>query len=189
MGKLTKRELGSTLRSFSGVQFERFLEEFWERQGLQADRVGRKSDHIDIFIHTPREEAQTIGVQAMCWRNTVGRSELVDLGPATNDFDFVRVVTTSTFSDPARAYAHHKSNIDLWDKRRLCKKIVEANDLALVQQYADGVADWNCSEELAARLNNLGLDYTKREARAILPVNNRAQKIHNIEAEAFGQLR
>jgi restriction system protein len=105
----TSSDLIAKLRSMNGSEFERFVADAFRKMGYAVEVTGGVSDHgVDLLM---RKDDQLIAVQCKCWSGSVGEPVVRDFwGSLMNSgAQFGYIVTTSSFTDQALAFAQGKS--------------------------------------------------------------------------------
>lgn len=100
--------LGERLQSMSGADFEQFVATLFRKMGYVVEGAKNTGDHgVDLIM---RKENELTVVQCKRWNDAVGEpvirdffGSLMNMG-AHNGF----IVTTSSFTSQARAFAHGK---------------------------------------------------------------------------------
>jgi HJR/Mrr/RecB family endonuclease len=117
--KIPTTFLGKPIKRMTGLQFEQFLQWFFERQGYQVTRMKMSHDKgIDLLLRKP---GVLIAVQAKRRQKTCGLKcvQEVYAGLAYYKGTHALVITTSTFTKPAVEFAN-RLGVELWDWDRLC---------------------------------------------------------------------
>lgn len=106
----------------SGVEFENFLKDYFEKRGYLATTTKASGDQgIDVIIE---KNAVKTGIQAKCYSGTVGNSAIQEAvaGKKFYNCDKVMVITNNFFTDSAIALAK-VNDVVLWDRNILKEKL------------------------------------------------------------------
>lgn len=117
------------LLDVSPAQFEEMVAELYNLRGYQATRMGSIGDHgIDLLVTTPQGKKWV--VQCKRWRGWVGEPVVRDFYGAMQHekADWGVLVTTGTFSGPARIWAKGKA-LSLVDGKEFLHTWKQANNL------------------------------------------------------------
>jgi restriction system protein len=92
----------------SGVEFENWVADYFRKQGYAVEPTPVTGDHgIDLIL---RKDSAVFGVQCKRWSDAIGEPVLRDFYGSVSNGNFAGgfVVTTSSFTDPARLFAEGK---------------------------------------------------------------------------------
>ena len=101
-------DLAARLSVMSGVEFEDWVAEYFRNRGYAVEPTPATGDHgIDLIL---RKDSAVFGVQCKRWNDAIGEPVLRDFYGSVSNGSFVGgfVVTTSSFTDPARLFAEGK---------------------------------------------------------------------------------
>ena len=122
----TSSDLVAKLRNMNGSEFEQFVADTFRKMGYVVEVTGGVSDHgVDLLM---RKDDQLIAVQCKCWSGPVGEPVVRDFwGSLMNaGTQFGYIVTTSSFTDQAVAFAQDKP-IQLTDLDALVDLVVRGS--------------------------------------------------------------
>jgi len=122
-------DLVRILRAMPGVEFERFVADFFRRTGYTAELTASTGDHgIDIIL---RKLGRVIVVQCKQWDGAVGEPVLRDFygSMVASRADAGFVVTTSNFTSQAEAFVKDKP-IELFDVDAIIGLCLDSGKLA-----------------------------------------------------------
>ena len=123
LGKRTQANITiDDIDMMSGVEFESFLKDYFEKRGYLATTTKASGDQgIDVIIE---KNAVKTGVQAKCYSGTVGNSAIQEAvaGKKFYNCDKVMVITNNFFTDSAIALAK-ANDVVLWDRNILKEKL------------------------------------------------------------------
>lgn len=131
------------LRSLDPTEFERFIAELWERRGWETELTTSSGDGgIDVVATKNQPVPEKWLIQAKCYGNgnTVGAPEVREyhsLNRTNPDADLTLVVTTSSFTTPAKQTAS-SLDVKLVDGPQLSQIIEDADAGDLVIDYTSG---------------------------------------------------
>jgi HJR/Mrr/RecB family endonuclease len=106
----------------SGVQFERFLNDFFERRGFAVTRTPGSGDYgVDLVL---QQGGKRTAVQCKRWEGNVGVAAIQEVHAGKDYYKCgaAMVVTNARFSEQAQRMAERLS-IDLWDRKRLTAEL------------------------------------------------------------------
>lgn len=137
---LTRRKAKRVLQQFDDWEFEHFVADLWARQGWETE-VEQQSDDAGVDVRAVKTDPfdQKVLLQAKRYDsdNRVGGPEVQQyaaLKQQEPDTDYVIVVTTSEFTDPAYARAD-EMNVKLVDGTDLVDIIREYDAWDLFEKY------------------------------------------------------
>ena len=116
------RKEGKSLDGMTGVEFERYLAQWFRSQGYAVTLTPRSHDKGTDLLLT--KFGITIVVQAKRWKQKVRTTAIQEAATAqkVHRADKALVVITSTFTIPAEKLAKQVGVI-LWDRKQLLKKM------------------------------------------------------------------
>lgn len=116
----------------SGTMFERYLEQFFKRQGWQVKRTGGKSDYgADLILSSTTKK---VVIQVKRWKKNVGY-EAIQQAYTSKDFYGCAeawVVTNSDFTEQARDGAK-RLGVKLWDREVLIEQMANVNAVQTIK--------------------------------------------------------
>lgn len=137
---MSEDEILTRLQQLTGNEFEHFIADVWERQGMDAKVTAASGDRgIDIVAEksVPYPEKTLIQTKRYSEGTTV-TSEEIQQYHSTRDqrenVDKVIVVTTSRFTEPALELAHDL-NVKCIDRKDLAELIQQISALDVVENY------------------------------------------------------
>jgi Holliday junction DNA helicase RuvB len=101
-------DLATRLNAMSGVEFENWVADYFRSRGYAVEPTPTTGDHgIDLIL---RKDSAVFGVQCKRWNDVIGEPVLRDFYGSVSNGNFAGgfVVTTSSFTDPARVFAKGK---------------------------------------------------------------------------------
>lgn len=110
----------------SGSTFERYLEQFFKRQGWQVKRTGGQGDYgADLILTSANKK---VVVQAKRWQKNVGYEAIQQAYTSKDVYkcDEAWVVTNSSFTEQALDGAK-RLNVKLWDREILIEQMAKVN--------------------------------------------------------------
>jgi len=116
------RKKGDSLDNMTGVEFERYLAQWFQSQGYTVTLTPQSHDNgTDLLLS---KFGTTIVVQAKRWKQKVGITAVQEIATAQKAYhtDYALVIITSTFTHPAENLAKQVGVI-LWDRKQLLEKI------------------------------------------------------------------
>ncbi|WP_313637968.1 restriction endonuclease, partial [Paenibacillus sp.] len=123
--KLKKANI-SEIDKMSGTMFERYLEQFFKRQGWQVKRTGGKGDYgADLILSSATKK---VVIQAKRWKKNVGYEAIQQAYTSKDVFGCAEawVITNSGFTAQARDGAK-RLGVKLWDREVLIEKMSKVN--------------------------------------------------------------
>lgn len=141
--KVKKRELIEQLQQIDPYEFEAFIAELWDADGYETTVTQDSQDEgVDVYAERHGTIDQTVAIQAKRYSagKKVGRPEVqqyASLRTQDRDVDSVAVVTTSSFTSGAKAWAYENS-INLVDGEDLADLILKHNQTDLLERYSRG---------------------------------------------------
>jgi Predicted endonuclease distantly related to archaeal Holliday junction resolvase and Mrr-like restriction enzymes len=123
--KLRKANINE-IDKMSGTMFERYLEQFFKRQGWQVKRTGGKGDYgADLILSSATKK---VVVQAKRWKKNVGYEAIQQAYTSKDIYGCHEawVVTNSGFTEQAREGAK-RLGVKLWDREVLLEQMSKVN--------------------------------------------------------------
>lgn len=123
--KLKKANINE-IDKMSGTMFERYLEQFFKRQGWQVKRTGGKGDYgADLILSSATKK---VVIQAKRWKKNVGYEAIQQAYTSKDVYSCAEawVITNSGFTAQARDGAN-RLGVKLWDREVLIEKMSKAN--------------------------------------------------------------
>ncbi|MDQ0875000.1 restriction system protein [Paenibacillus sp. V4I3] len=112
--------------NMSGTMFERYLEQFFKRQGWEVKRTGGQGDYgADLIL---KSATKKVIVQAKRWKQNVGYEAIQQAYSAKDVYKATEawVITNSRFTEQARDGAK-RLGIKLWDRDVLIEQMAGVN--------------------------------------------------------------
>lgn len=135
------REIASQLQQLDSYSLEQLTADLWSSLGWDAQVTSQSSDRgIDVEARRnyPVEEKQLLQVKRYEWGNKVGSSEVqqyASLQIQEENVDTVVIITTSTFTDPAKQLATD-TNVKLINGVKLAEMVQQQQAESLVEKYS-----------------------------------------------------
>lgn len=123
--KLKKANINE-IDKMSGTMFERYLEQFFKRQGWQVKRTGSKGDYgADLILSSANKK---VVIQAKRWKKNVGYEAIQQAYTSKDVYGCTEawVITNSGFTEQAKDGAK-RLGIKLWDRDVLIEKMSKVN--------------------------------------------------------------
>lgn len=123
--KLKKANINE-IDKMSGTMFERYLEQFFKRQGWNVKRTGGKGDYgADLILSSAKKN---VVIQAKRWKKNVGYEAIQQAYTSKDVYGCAEawVITNSGFTEQARDGAK-RLGIKLWDREVLIEKMANVN--------------------------------------------------------------
>ncbi|KRF31673.1 restriction endonuclease [Paenibacillus sp. Soil787] len=115
------------LDQMTGIEFETFLKDFFERMGYKVKLTKASGDNgVDLFIF---RSSSIIAVQCKRYSVNVGVTAVQEVfaGKGFYNCDLAWVVTNSYFTNPAKKLAE-KLGVVLWDRNELVDKLSQVQE-------------------------------------------------------------
>lgn len=123
--KLRKANINE-IDKMSGEMFERYLEQFFRRQGWKVEHIGGKGDYgADLILSAPTKK---VVVQAKRWQKNVGYEAIQQAHSSKGIYECNEawVITNSRFTEQAMNGAK-KLDVRLWDRDVLIEQMSKIN--------------------------------------------------------------
>lgn len=128
--KLKKANINE-IDKMSGTMFERYLEQFFKRQGWQVKRIGGKGDYgADLILSSATKK---VVIQAKRWKKNVGYEAIQQAYTSKDVYGCSEawVITNSGFTSQARDGAK-RLDVKLWDRDVLIEKMSKINAAQMI---------------------------------------------------------
>lgn len=129
--KLKKAHINE-IDKMSGTMFERYLEQFFKRQGWQVKRTGGKGDYgADLILSSANKK---VVIQAKRWKKNVGYEAVQQAYTSKDVYGCAEawVITNSGFTAQARDGAK-RLGVKLWDREILIEKMSKVNAVQTIK--------------------------------------------------------
>jgi restriction system protein len=133
----------------SGTMFERYLEQFFKRQGWQVKRTGGKGDYgADLILSSATKK---VVVQAKRWKKNVGYEAIQQSYTSKDVYGCHEawVITNSSFTEQARDGAK-RLGVKLWDREVLIEQMANVNAAQTIAVKEPEQVDQNATAPLSA---------------------------------------
>lgn len=123
--KLKKANINE-IDKMSGKMFERYLEQFFKRQGWQVKRTGGKGDYgADLILSSATKK---VVIQAKRWKKNVGYEAVQQAYTSKDVYGCAEawVITNSGFTEQAKDGAN-RLGVKLWDRDVLIEQMAKVN--------------------------------------------------------------
>lgn len=121
---ITAQDVIYKIDLMSGAEFERFIADFFKKQGYNASITPISGDYgIDVIIET---DFIKIGIQTKCYRDKVPNSAVQEAVTGLRHYklDKAMVITNSYFQPSAITLAK-ENNVILWNRDKLIEEIIK----------------------------------------------------------------
>lgn len=152
--KTEKREIVELLRDIDPYEFEAFVAELWNAEGFETTVTDSSSDlGVDVYAEQTGTINQTVAIQAKRYAEDkkVGRPDVqqyASLRTQDRDVDSVAIVTTSGFTDGAKAWAY-ENNLNLVNGEDITDMVLKHGRLDLLERYTGANFDSESVERVA----------------------------------------
>jgi len=142
----TDEDILKILRSIGDAEFEYFIADLWERDDWDTKVTQQSRDQgIDVIANRTRPFDHNIVIQAKLYAedNRIGSPEVQQynsLKDQRDGFDEVVIVTTSSFTNPAKDLAD-SLRVKLVNGSHLVTQIRNLNQFGLIEAYLDNYKD------------------------------------------------
>ncbi|MGO4542312.1 restriction endonuclease [Paenibacillus sp. 2TAB19] len=135
-----KRANINEIDKMSGTMFERYLEQFFKRQGWQVKRTGGRGDYgADLILSSATKK---VIIQAKRWKKNVGYEAIQQAYTSKDVYgcDEAWVITNSGFTEQAKDGAK-RLRVKLWDREVLIEQMAKVNAVQTINVNLEEAAN------------------------------------------------
>lgn len=154
--KAKKRELVEQLQQVDPIEFEALVAKVWNLEGYETTVTDSSNDvGVDVIAERPGPVSQTVAIQVKRYSEgtKVGRPEVqqyASLRTQDPDVNTVAIVTTSSFTDGAKAWAY-ENDLGIFDGDDLADLIFKHDRADLVEGFEDSSSKSSSSPDSITR--------------------------------------